>query len=91
MATITLAPAIYNNVKQYADKHNISVDEFIVLLINRFTNSEAKKKRFELLPLESLSPELQEIMNIPLQATIDANDINGVEARMEYYMEKYDL
>lgn len=91
MATITLSPAAYNNAKLYAEKQNLSVDEFIVMLINNFSKAKGKKKKFQMLPIEKLSQELQDILNMPRNGEIDADDINGEEARMEYYKEKYNL
>lgn len=69
--------------------HNLSVDEFVVKLIYSFLHSQPKKKRFKMLPLEELSPEIQDIMSIPMIGKIDANDVNADEARAECYKEKY--
>ena len=91
MATITLSPTAYNNAKLYAEKQNLSVDEFVVMLINKFAEAKDKKKKFQMLPIEKLDQELQDILNMPRNGDIDANDINGEEARMEYYKEKYML
>ena len=44
-----------------------------------------------MLPIEKLNQELQDILNMPRNGEIDADDINGEEARMEYYKEKYNL
>ena len=44
-----------------------------------------------MLPLEELSPEIQDIMSIPMIGKIDANDVNADEARAEYYKDKYML
>jgi hypothetical protein len=89
MATITLSNAVYNNAKFYAERHNLSVDEFVVMLINRFSTAKDKGKKFEMLPIESLDPQLQDILNMPRKGMIDSDDVNGEEARMEYYREKY--
>ena len=91
MATITLSNAAYNDAKQYAETQNLSVDEFIVSLINKFGLSKAKKKKFNVQPIEKLAPEVQEILNLPIKGTIDPDDINAEEARMDYYKEKYGL
>ena len=88
MATITLNPAAYKNAKLYAEKQNLSVDEFIVMLINKFSATTDKKKKFQILPIEKLDQELQDILNMPRKCEIDADDINGEEARMEYYIKK---
>ncbi len=91
MATITLSPAVYNNAKVYADKQNISVDEFVVMLIDNFSAAKKKKRKFNMLPIESLDQNLQDILNMPRNGEIAADDVNGEEARMEYYKEKYML
>ena len=89
MATITLNATAYNDAMKYAKTQNISVDEFVVSLITNYVQS--KKKKFSLQPIEELAPELQEILNMPINGKIDADDINGEKARMEYYKEKYEL
>ena len=76
-------------MKQYAETENLSVDEFVVSLINRFVSSKAKNRKFTMEPIENLAPELQEILNMPRFGQIDLDDINGEKARMEYYKEKY--
>ena len=91
MATITLSTAAYNDAKVYAEKHNLSVDEFVVMLIDKFTRAKKNRKQFEMLPVEELEQELQDILNMLRTGKVDANDINGEEARMEYYKEKYML
>ncbi len=91
MATITLSSAAYNDAKQLAETQNLSVDEFIVSLINKFALSRQGKKKFKIQPIEKLSPEIQDILNMPIIGQLDADDINGDKARMEYYKEKYGL
>ena len=91
MATITLNNTTYNVAKSFADTQNQSVDDFVVMLINNFAQGMRNKKKFEMQPIEKLSPEIQEILNMPRTGEIDAKDINGENARMEYYKEKYAL
>ena len=91
MATITLSSAAYNDAKQLAETQNLSVDEFIVSLINKFALSRQGKKKFKIQPMEKLSPEIQDILSMPIIGQLDADDINGDKARMEYYKEKYEL
>jgi hypothetical protein len=91
MATITLSSAAYNDAKQLAETQNLSVDEFIVSLINKFALSRQGKKKFKIQPIEKLSPEIQDILSMPIIGQLDADDINGDKARMEYYKEKYGL
>ena len=91
MATITLSSAAYNDAKQLAETQNLSVDEFIVFLINKFALSRQGKKKFKIQPIEQLSPEIQDILSMPIIGQLDADDINGDKARMEYYKEKYEL
>ena len=47
------------------------------------------KRKFKLLPLDQLEPELQDIINMPRTGQIDGNDLNGEQVRMEYHKEKY--
>ena len=82
METITINTATYNYAKKYAKIQNLSVDEWIVKLINSFAQESSKKKRFKMLPIEELSPELQEIMRMPIVGSIDADDINAEKERM---------
>ncbi|MBR1547290.1 MAG: hypothetical protein IJ637_00995 [Prevotella sp.] len=89
MATISLSATAYNDAMKYAQTQNISVDEFVVSLIAKFAKS--KKKKYTLQPIEELAPEVQEILNMPITGQLDADDINGDKARMEYYKEKYNL
>ena len=91
MATITLSSAAYNDAKQLAETQNLSVDEFIVFLINKFALSRQGKKKFKIQPIEKLSPEIQDILSMPIIGQLDADDINGDKARREYYKEKYEL
>ena len=91
MATITISSAAYNDAKQFAETQNLSVDEFIVSLINKFALSRQGKKKFKIQPIEKLSPEIQDILSMPIIGQLDADDINGDKARMEYYKEKYGL
>ena len=88
MATVTLSTSAYNDAQRYAKIQNLSVDEFIVSLINKFASTK-KAKKFNVEPIENLAPELQEILDMPRIGHID--DINGEDARMEYYKEKYEL
>lgn len=90
MATITLSTTAYNHAKQYAETQNITVDEFIVKLIDKYALSK-KKKQFKMQPIEKLAPEIQDILSMPLVGQLDTDDINGEKARMEYLKEKYGL
>jgi hypothetical protein len=90
MATITLTTAAYNDAKQYAETQNLTVDEFVVSLIKKYAHSK-KKKKYKMQPIEKLSPEIQDILNMPMVGQLDADDINGDKARMDYFKEKYGL
>ena len=90
MATITITTAAYNDAKQYAETQNLTVDEFVVSLINKYAHSK-KKKKYKMQPIEKLSPEIQDILNMPMVGQLDADDINGDKARMDYLKEKYGL
>ena len=91
MNTVTLSNTAYNHAKLYAETQNLSVDEFITMLINKFAHSKASMKKFKMLPTKELEPEIQEILSMPRKGIIDANDVNGDDARIEYYKEKYML
>jgi len=39
----------------------------------------------------TLSPEIHDILNIPIIGELTPDDINGDNARMEYYKEKFRL
>lgn len=89
MATITINADAYNNAKLYADSQHIGVDELIVTLINKLTYPS--KEKFSILSIDQLEPELQEIISMPRIGHVDADDLNGEEARLDYYKEKYSL
>lgn len=92
MATITIDNSAYNNAVHYAEMENLSVNDFIVALINAFATTKYKPiKKFKMRAIEELSPEIQEILSMPRTGQIDADDINGDKARAEYYREKYSL
>ena len=55
MATITISSAAYNDAKQFAETQNLSVDEFIVSLINKFALSRQGKKKYKIQPLKSVT------------------------------------
>ena len=46
------------------------------------------KKKYKIQPIEKLSPEIRDILSMPIIGQLDADDINGDKARMEYYKEK---
>lgn len=56
MATISLNTTLYNQAKDYAKADGMSVEEWVAMLITRFT--PAKKKKFKMKKIEELSPEL---------------------------------
>ncbi len=90
MATITLNQTVYNHAKKYAESQNLSVDELIVSLINKFVPSNRKKK-YQMKSIDELAPELQKIIGFAKPTGEDREDINGDNARMEYLSEKYNL
>ena len=89
MATISLNPALYTQAQNYAKENNMSVDEWVSMLITRFV--PAKKKKYKMKKIEELSPELQSIIGFARPNVADDGDINGDKARMEYLTEKYEL
>jgi len=89
MATITLNNSVYDDVKDYAQAQNLSVEELIVSLIRRFIPSR-KQKKYKMKGLDEVSPDLQNIIGFAKPHTTDkGHDINGDDARSEYVSEKY--
>ena len=83
---------MYDQVKVYADEKKVSVDDFVVSLIRTITpQKNPRKKKYQMKAVEELSPVLQSILNMPRTGQVDANDINGDKARLEYYTDKYEL
>jgi hypothetical protein len=89
MATISLSQALYAQAQRYAKEDNMSVEEWVAVLIKRF--KPAKKKVYKMKKIEELSPELQAIIGFANPSVDDDNDINGDKARMEYLQKKYAL
>ncbi len=89
METIRLSTDVYNDAKIYAEQQKVSVDEFIVSLICNF--GKKAKRKYQMKPIQELSPVLQEIANMPRLGTLDEDDVNGDKARWEYYREKHEL
>ena len=90
MATISLNPTLYTQAQNYAKADGMSVEEWVAMLITRFT--PAKKKRYKMKKIEDLSPELQALIGFAKPAIeSDDDDINGDKARTEYLNEKYAL
>ena len=75
MATISLNPALYTQAQNYAKEDNMSVDEWVSMLIMRFV--PAKKKGYKMKKIEELSPELQSIIGFAKPNVADDDDING--------------
>ena len=90
MATITLNQTVYNNAKKYAESQNLSVDEFIVSLINKFVPHKRKKK-YQMKSIGELSPELRSIIGFAKPTYEEVDDINGDIAREEYLAEKFSI
>ena len=83
---------MYNEVKIFADQNHVSVEDFIVSLIKKAVPAKRiLRKKYKMKKIEELSPILQGILNMPRTDQIDSDDINGTQAREEYYKEKYDL
>lgn len=87
MATISLNQALYSQAQTYAKADGMSVEEWVSMLISRFT--PAKKKKYKMRKIEELSPELQALIGFAKPATANDDDINGDKARMEYLTAKY--
>ena len=59
----------------------MSVDEFVVSLINKFVPK--KKKKYRMKTVEELHPELQAIIGFAKPNAVDEDDMNGERARTE--------
>ena len=90
MATITLNASAYNEAIRCAKRHNLSVDDYVVSLIYKSSNAQREDSVF-LKSVDELSPVLKEVLSIPLQGKMNPEDVNGNEAREEYYKEKYGI
>lgn len=89
MATISLNQALYTQAQNYAKADNMSVEEWVSMLIKRFV--PAKRKGYKMKKIEELSPELQAMIGFAKPSVADNDDINGDKARLEYLTEKYAL
>ena len=89
MATISLNSALYNQAQNYAKADGMSVEDWVAMLITRFTPT--KKKKFKMKKIEELSPELQALIGFAKPEVPNDDDINGDKARTEYLTEKYAL
>ena len=89
MATISLNSALYNQAQNYAKADGMSVEDWVAMLITRFTPT--KKKKFKMKKIEELSPELQALIGFAKPEVPNDDDINGGKARTEYLTEKYAL
>lgn len=89
MATISLNPTLYNQAQNYARENGMSVEEWVAMLITRFT--PAKEKEYKMKKIEDLSPELQDLIGFAKPEIPNDDDINGDKARTEYLAAKYEL
>lgn len=89
MATIVLNSSLYSQAQSYAKADGMSVEEWVAMLITRFT--PAKKKTYKMKKIEELSSELQDLIGFAKPAVVSDDDINGDRARTEYLNEKYAL
>ena len=89
MATISLSSSLYTKAQDYAQESNMSVEEWISMLIKTFV--PLNKKEYKMKRIDELSPELQAIVGFAKPAVEGEDDINGDKARMEYLTEKYAL
>ena len=87
MVTISMSQALYAQAQSYAKEDNMSVEEWVALLIKRFVPT--KKKEYKMKKIEELSPELQAIIGFAKLSVDDDNDINCDKARMEYLQDKF--
>ena len=76
MATISLDSTLYYRAQSYAKADGMSVEEWVAMLITRFT--PAKSKKFKMKKIEELSPELQSLIGFAKPAEASDDDINGM-------------
>ena len=89
MAIISLNPTLYNQAQSYAQADGMNVEEWVAMLITRFTPD--KKKKYKMKKIEELSPELQALIGFAKPTVANDDDINGDKARTEYLTAKYGL
>lgn len=87
MATISLNSTLYSQAQTYAKADGMSVEDWVAMLIMRFT--PVKKRKYKMKKIEELSPELQALIGFAKPAVANDDDINGDKARMEYLTAKY--
>ena len=75
MATISLNPVLYRQAQTYAEADGLSVEDWVAMLITRFT--PAKKKKYKMRKIEELSPELQALIGFAKPSVANDDDING--------------
>ena len=88
MATISLNTSLYIEAQNYAQRHNMSIDEWVSSLILWFLPT--KKEKYKMKSMDELSPELQQLIGFAKPIVANTDDINGDKARMEYLTEKYE-
>ena len=76
-------------MKEYADRQNLSVDDFVDSLIKTLSRSKNNKKKYKMLPIYKLNSDLQMILNLPKATEMAVDDINGDGIREEYLKDKY--
>ncbi len=89
METISLSTALYSQAKDYAKEQNMTVDEWVTMLIMRFVPSN--KKGYRMRNIEELSPELQRLIGFAKPTAAQVEDLNGDKARMGFLTDKYAL
>ena len=87
MATISLNSTLYSQAQTYAKADGMSVEDWVAMLIMRFT--PVKKRKYKMKKIEELSLELQALIGFAKPAVANDDDINGDKARMEYLTAKY--
>lgn len=86
MQAISIDNALYAEAQAYATANNISVEQWIASLIERFV--PAKEKHYKMKTMQELSPELLQYVGFAKPSS-DEDDLNGEKARNEYLTSKY--
>lgn len=87
MYNITIGIEAYQAAKQYAQHHNLSIDEVVELGVSSLVKSEEHRRRFNILAEKDLSPIVRELTGV---VNYDKGDIDGKIAKESYLSEKYE-
>lgn len=90
--TITIRGNVYQGAKRYAKEHNVSLDTFVEnIIINAIGLDKPKptQRKFRLKSFDELSPRVRSLIGSGSVSKDGENDINGREARVKHFEDKY--